>query len=87
VVYTKEKAEGGRIERECGNMKNEDTELLQVLVAEHLKQLQKKQTFEVAAKALTALVQERYAGASPAEQNAVCFPFSRGFLVTALWLL
>lgn len=60
-------------------MKNDDTESLQVVVAEYLKQLQKKQTFEVAAKALTSLVQERYAGATPAEQNAVCF-FSFRFL-------
>ncbi len=61
-------------------MKNEDTESLQVVVAEYLKQLQKKQTFEVAAKALTSLIQERYASATLAEQNAVCNSFSRAFL-------
>lgn len=52
-------------------MKNEDSELLQVAVAEHLKLLQKKQTFEVAAKALTTIVQERYVRATPAEQHSV----------------
>ena len=56
-------------------MKNGDGESLQVVVAEQVKQLQKKQTFEVAVKALTSLVQEHYAGATPAEQNAVCFRF------------
>jgi len=65
-------------------MKNEDPESLQVVVADHLKRLQKKQTFEVAAKSLTGVVQERYAGATPAEQNAVCSPFCCGFLVKAL---
>lgn len=74
--------EGEEILEDCGVMKNGDGESLQVVVAEHLKQLQKKQTFEVAAKALTGLVQERYAGATPAEQNAVCL-----FLGMALWLL
>jgi hypothetical protein len=54
-------------------MKNADAEPLQVVVAEHVKHLQKKQTFQVAAKALTSLVQERYTGATPAEQNAVRF--------------
>lgn len=59
-------------------MMNEETESLQVLVAKHLKELSKKQTFEAAAGALTSLVQERYATATPAEQNAVC-PYSCRF--------
>lgn len=67
-------------------MNNGETESLQVVVAEYLKQLQKKQTFEVAAKALTGLVQGRYAGATPAEQNAVCFSFF-SFLGIFPWLL
>jgi E3 ubiquitin-protein ligase AIP2 len=52
-------------------MMNEETESLQVLVAKHLKELSKKQTFEAAAGALTGLVQERYTTATPAEQNAI----------------
>lgn len=60
---------------EVRNMQNEDSESLEVVVAEHLKQLQKKQKFEFAAQALTSIVQERYADATPAEQNAVCINF------------
>lgn len=56
---------------EVRNMQNEDSESLEVVVAEHLKQLQKKQKFEFAAQALTSIVQERYADATPAEQNAI----------------
>ncbi|KAG0612737.1 hypothetical protein M758_6G048500 [Ceratodon purpureus] len=74
-------------------MKNGDAEPLQAVVAEHLKQLQKKQTFEAAAKALTILVQERYAGASPAEQNAIYGAVCRSatllttrFTGTAFWM-
>lgn len=74
-------------------MKNEDTESLQVVVADLLKRLQKKQTFEVAAKSLTGVVQERYAGATPAEQNAIYGAVCRAatllttrFTGTAFWM-
>lgn len=67
-------------------MMNEESESLQVLVAKHLKELSKKQTFEAAAGALTSLVQERYATATPAEQNAVCLslflPFSFSLFIS-----
>ncbi|XP_073387516.1 uncharacterized protein [Physcomitrium patens] len=68
---------------EVRNMQNEDSESLEVVVAEHLKQLQKKQKFEFAAQALTSIVQERYADATPAEQNAVI----EGIFLRASFLL
>lgn len=57
-------------------MKNEDEAAsLQTTVSELLKQLQKKQTFESAASALSTLIQDHYAEAAPAQQNSVLFLF------------
>lgn len=55
-------------------MKNGDeAAVLQSTVSELLKQLQKKQTFESAASALSTLIQDHYAEAAPAQQNSVLF--------------
>lgn len=55
-------------------MKNEDEAAsLQTTVSELLKQLQKKQTFESAASALSTLIQDHYAEAAPAQQNSVLY--------------
>lgn len=57
-------------------MKNEDEAAsLQTTVSELLKQLQKKQTFESAASALSTLIQDHYAEAAPAQQNSVLYFF------------